>query len=454
MLTNASPYILIFLTALIVNIPFGYIRSGHPKFSLKWLFWIHASIPLIIFMRISLNLSGLSIPVSIFMAVLGQIIGAKKRKLKTTQAQIDRINQIPFIKENANKTEIQEDKLLVALLNMGGPKTNSDVKAFQDKLFNDPLLIRFPFSKLLQGVFARIIIIFRLKSVEATYASMGGGSPIYLSTGKQIKALKEELYRRNRNVDVTLSFNYSPPTPKNTIAQAKLKEKTHILPLSLYPHYSTATTGSNIYYLEKEVGSSYPDCQLLPTPEYYLHNGYIQSFVDRIRESVGPQENLDDFFLLFSAHGLPVYFLTEGDLYPFQISQTVSKVLSKLDRDQKWAITYQSSVGPMQWMKPSIEAMLAMLGRKGYKKVIVVPIAFVSDHIETICEIDKEYRELAIKEGISDYRMSKAIEDHPEFISALADCVESVLPKAASLERTPMNIDEKVIMKREAHVVR
>ena len=216
------------------------------------------------------------------------------------------------------------------------------------------------------------------------------------------------------------------------------KKKRYILPLSLYPHYSAATTGSNLYYLEKEASQqtkkSGIELTFLDSPSYFMHDGYIQAFVERIHAQIQIDESLDDFYIIFSAHGLPLYFLKEGDPYPFQIAQTTSLILEKLNRQQSWVISYQSAVGPMQWLKPSTEDIIKALARRGITKVLVVPIAFVTDHIETLCEIDIEYRKYAEDLGIKDFRMARAIECHPRFIGALADSVEAVLPKEKSAQ--------------------
>ena len=252
-----------------------------------------------------------------------------------------------------------------------------------------------------------------------------------------------ELKKRGRNIDVIFSFNYSPPFPADTIQEIKSKGKKFLLPLSLYPHYSRATTGSNLHYLNTAAQKYYPLLQLLPCPSYYLHDGYIQAFVDRINEAIKPGESLEDFYVIFSAHGLPEYFLLEGDPYPFQISQTAAKILAKLRRDKNWAISYQSAVGPLKWMKPTTEDIIRVLSERGIKKLLLVPISFVGDHIETTCEIDMEYRDFATKLAIEDYRMSKAIECHPGFISALADCVEESLSTPKDINTAAHNNKEK-----------
>jgi ferrochelatase len=136
---------------------------------------------------------------------------------------------------------------------------------------------------------------------------------------------------------------------------------------------------------------------------------------------------------------LPKYFLLEGDPYPFQISQTVAKVLAKLKREKNWVISYQSAVGPLEWLKPSTEDIIVALKNRGIEKLLVVPISFVSDHIETLCEIDIEYRHFAEKLGINDFRMSKALECHPDFIRALVDSIESVIETDHAQDRLGLN---------------
>jgi ferrochelatase len=423
-----NPHIALLLIAFLVNIPLGYIREATPRFSFHWFLWIHASIPLIVYLRMAWGTSKSLIPISILFAIIGQLWGARYRAKRMTIKEQESLEQIPSIKPPVSLQNISPKKTVVALLNMGGPKTNADVKAFQEHLFADPLLIRFPLSFLFQKFFAWMLITFRLKETQKRYQMIGGGSPIYSSTENQCRALRTELKNRGLgDIQVTYSFNYSPPYPYETIAEIKNSGRSVFIPLSLYPHYSKATTGSNLYYLKQEAQKQYPALQFLQPSSYHLHPGYIQSFVSRIQEEIKPGESLDDFFILFSAHGLPLYFLTEGDPYPFLISQTVAAILTKLGRTDSWSIAYQSAVGPLQWLKPSTDDMIKALARRGYKKLLIVPVSFVGDHIETTCEIDIEYRHMANKLGIADFRMIKAIEAHPTFIHALADTIESTI---------------------------
>lgn len=420
------PYGTLSLFSFFVNVPLGYIRENHPSFSFRWLFWIHASIPLIIYLRITLGTSVVFMPVSILLAVAGQVVGSCWRRGQMSQEEKEQLKQIPPLDAKGQKGW-DASSVAVVLLNMGGPKTEGDVPAFQKRLFSDPLLIRFPLSFFFQRFFAWLLATLRGSRTQRRYRLIGGGSPIFQSTQNQAAALKEALKQRGRDMDVIFSFNYSPPLPQETIQKVQGVGKGVILPLSLYPHYSKATTGSSIYYLKKAARRIYPEVRFIEARGYHLHDGYIQAFVDRIREQMGEGEGLDEFYLVFSAHSLPLYFLAAGDPYPFQIAQTVAKIVAMLERNRDWVISYQSAVGPLQWLKPSTEDMIEALIRRGFKKLLVVPVSFVTDHIETLCEIDIEYRQFAEKLGVEDFRMSKALECHPGFIQALADSVEEAL---------------------------
>ena len=343
---------------------------------------------------------------------------------------------------------IKDSDVMVTLLNMGGPKTNDDVLAFQAKLFNDRRLIRFPLSSILQPFFAWALVTFRGKASQERYQLIGGGRPIYQSVENQVAAVKQELKKRGRNFDVTYSFNYTPPFPEDTIREIKQAGKKYILPLSLYPHYSSATTGSNLYYLKEAAQRIYPELQFLDAPSYHLHEGYVQGFVGRIQESLKAGESLNDFYLIFSAHGLPKYFLDEGDPYAFEIAQTVGAIVTRLKRSHSWVIAFQSAVGPIQWLEPNTETIITALAKRGIKKILVIPVSFVGDHIETTCEIDMEYRKVAVDSGIEDYRMTKALECHPDFIRALGDTAENALRSAPGAGK----MDAKEVLYQEINV--
>ncbi len=426
-LFTQNPYWTIAAVAVLLNIPMGYLREATPKFSLNWFFWIHASIPFLIYLRLAFHSSKLFIPVAIFLAIVGQLIGSRLRRRKMTVADKERLAQINDLKIPAPAQTIPDSDVTIVLMNMGGPENIAGVRPFLRRLFLDRRILRFPLAVVLQPFFAWLIIAIRGKATEHRYSLIGGGSPILKSTLAQRDALQRELHVRGRKMNVEICFNYSSPLPSEAVAKIKNSERRHIFPLSLYPHYSEATTGSNLFYLKEESKKSFPEAIFLESQTYYLDNNYIDAFVDRVNETLKPGESLENFYVLFSAHGLPLYFLVEGDPYPFQIAQTIGKVLERLNRRECWSVSYQSAVGPLVWLKPSTGDMIHALARRGIKKLLVVPISFVTDHIETTCEIDIEYRAVAEKLGIADFRMSKALECHQGFITALADCAEGSL---------------------------
>ncbi len=428
---NFHSYLTLFLVSFFANLPLGYIREGSPKFSNRWFIWNTISIPFLIYFSFKWNV-GWIFPICMVLAVFGQRLGARSRQRKVTPEMAEAQEWITDLKiPAASNQRIPDEEIMVVLLNMGGPKTIEEVRPFLTRLFLDELILKFPLSFILQPLFAKLIVASRGKEAEKRYALIGGGSPIFKSTADQTAALAREFKNRGRKLDVIFSFNYSDPLPDETIRQIKTAGKKYILSLGLYPHYSLATIGSNIHYLKKEAQKNFPELIFLKSGSYYLADSYIGAFVDRIHETLKRDESLDDFYLLFSAHGLPLYFLMQGDRYAFEISQTVAKVLTRLERQNLWAISYQSAVGSLEWLKPSTEAMIKALAHRGIKKLLVVPISFVTDHIETLCEIDIEYRKVAEDAGIKDFRISKALECHPGFIRALGDCVEESLNQRA-----------------------
>ncbi len=406
----------------------GIYRARQTKFSPQW--FLGLRIPLLVLMLVFLMypVAWYWIIAQLLTLCSGQTLGGLFQKNKLTIQDIEKIERIGDLQlPKLLPEKIKDEDIAVVLMNMGGPVDLDEVEPFLRRLFNDSLIIRFPFA---QSLFANMLVRARLKEVKERYKLIGGGSPLLASSLQQVGALDGELKKRGRKLDLFLSFNYSAPLPEGTIAQIKQKGKKFILPLSLYPHYSFSTTASNIFYLKQASRAKHPQAIFLESYSYHLYDGYIQAFVDRIKEALKPNEELDDFYLLFSAHGTPLYFVQEGDAYSYLVSQSIGSILANLKRKHNWSVCYQSAVGPLVWLKPSTEAAIKALGGRGAKKTIVIPISFITDHIETLCEIDIEYRHLAQKHGIEDFRMSKAIECHPGFISSLADCIEGSLRTA------------------------
>ena len=420
-------YLNVIAIVFLMNFLTGMYRARKIKFSQPWFLGIYLPLLFLILVSFACHLPWFWVIANLLTLSAAQTLGTIYQENKLTMAELEKIEQISDLQLSKSLPEDTKDEdIAVVLMNMGGPINLEEVEPFLRRLFNDALIIRFPFA---QSFFADILIRARLKEVKERYKLIGSGSPILASSLKQVEALASELKKRGRRLEVFLSFNYSDPLPAKTMAEIKEKRKRLILTLSLYPHYSLSTTASNLAYLKQEAQLKYPQVNFLVSYSYHLYDGYIQAFVDRINDTLKASEKLDDFYLLFSAHGTPLYFVQEGDQYSYLISQSISRILASLKRKHHWSICYQSAVGPLVWLKPSTDATLKALAQRGVKKIIVVPISFVTDHIETLCEIDIEYRELAQKHGVEDFRMTRAIECHQGFISALADCVEDTLKK-------------------------
>jgi ferrochelatase len=420
-------YFVIAVFSFLINIPFGVFRERTLKFSAAWFFWIHASIPLMIYLRLSLGTSPFFIPVCIGLAILGQVIGSRWMRRAMSIAETERLRQVSDIDVRKPSSNPSNLPTAVVLLNMGGPNDQNDVAPFLLRLFSDPRLIRFPGGAAFQPLLARLIVLFRSTEARRRYALIGGGSPVIKSTEAQRTALADELARRRKALPVFTAFNYSHPDSTDAAQAIKAKGITRIVPISLYPQYAMATTGSSVAALKSAINAQEISTEILPVPDYSQHPAYIEAISVRIRECLRAAESLDDFYLLFSAHGLPLYTAAEGEQYPSRIAATTALVLSQLNRRTHWSISYQSAAGPLLWLRPYTEDIIPALARRGVKKLIVVPVSFISDHIETLCEVDIEYRELAVAQGITDFRMSRAVEAHPLFIKALADSIESAL---------------------------
>ena len=203
-------YIISSAVTFAVNIPCGYIRESYAKFSGRWFLWQYAALTLIILLHINFGAAKIFIPVYFILAAMGQRIGTNAKKKRLTKNEIERLEQIPDLHVNKKyPAKIDDHDVMIVLLNMGGPATNQDIPAFLKKVFNDPLLIRFPLSKILQPLFAWALVTFRAKATQERYQLIGGGTPLYASTQAQVQELKAELARRGRHIEVTYSFNYT-----------------------------------------------------------------------------------------------------------------------------------------------------------------------------------------------------------------------------------------------------
>jgi ferrochelatase len=361
------------------------------------------------------------------------------------------------------------------LFQLGGPDSLDAVEPFLYNLFSDPEIIDFPFARLARPTLARLISSRRARKVREHYASIGGKSPIRELTELQAAALEREL-RKTLDARVFVAMRYWSPLTEETARQVEAFDFCELVLLPLYPQYSKTTTGSSL----NEWRRSYKPSETRPSAvrivqDFHGDHAYIDAVVERINQALArfsdpmiqPAVNLewtrherysnttkvgicagtealsehsgsgafvarqkvdattshDDVHLVFSAHGLPLSVIEAGDPYQTQVAATSKLVMERGGWPNPHRICYQSRVGPGRWLRPSLGEGLHSFAAHGASKVLVIPISFVSDHVETLSEIDIEARELARHLGIREFGVTSALNDSPKFIQALAGLV-------------------------------
>jgi len=329
----------------------------------------------------------------------------------------------------------------VILLNLGGPDSLQAVKPFLYNLFSDRQIIRLgpPF---MQKPLAWLISTIRSKKTEKMYSQIGGKSPIFDITKAQAKALEEALNKGSnpplppfskggqggitnpsQSFKVYIGMRYWRPFAEDVVAEIFRDGIRKLVGLSLYPHYSVTTSGSSLSQF-REVSSRY-HMEILTVGSWHNHPLYIEALVDVIKKGIESFDRLSsNVHVLFSAHSLPQKIIDQGDPYVDQTLETIREIEKQLPI--RWHLSYQSKSGPVKWLEPSTDDKLEELARDGIKNVLVVPISFVSDHIETLYEIDILYKNLAGKLNIN-LKRTEALNTHPKFIGALQDIVEKSL---------------------------
>lgn len=305
----------------------------------------------------------------------------------------------------------------VLLLQMGGPDSLDAIKPFLINLFTDREIIKLGPSWL-QPLLARIIVRKRLAHVEENYSQIGGKSPLRELTEKQASALEQVLGEDYR---CFVAMRYWRPSTIEALAEIRRAGISEITALSLYPHYSRATTGSSIKELKRILAESGVRFNVRYVESFHDNPMYIEALADRIREGLNEFHPLADVELLFSAHSLPQSFIDEGDPYLAHIEETVRLVMNHFDIPHHLA--FQSRAGPVKWLEPSTDDMLRKLAAEGSKNILVVPLSFVSDHIETLHEIDIEYSKKAWELGIARFERVPSLNIAPKFVECLASLV-------------------------------
>ncbi len=334
----------------------------------------------------------------------------------------------------------------VILNNLGGPTSLDAIRPFLTNLFLDPEIIKIPLPGPLgrlfpRRLFAEFVARRRTPKVRPNYEAIGGRSPLVERTEEQARALEAELNRRfdgAATFHVRLGMRYWHPFTVETADQFRREGIDHVFLLPLYPQYSRTTTGSSFKEWRNLNRDRYGrGFRVKAVRDYFVQPHYIQAINNRIDATIAErftEAERAGLHLLFSAHGTPVSDVEAGDPYSGQIKATMEAVMAARGHDYPCSLSFQSRVGPVRWLEPYTQDALARLGAEGVRSLLVVPIAFVTDHIETLHELDIELRHVAAEAGIKRYEVMKALNDHPLFIAALADLVER---RYRSLESNP-----------------
>ena len=311
---------------------------------------------------------------------------------------------------------MQNKKLAIVLLNMGGPGSLEQVKPFLYNLFSDPAIIKLPF--LLRIPLSRLITLSRLKKSKAIYASIGGRSPILEETKLQQQQLFKKLKNIVNDIEIFVAMRYTEPRAISVIKEIQKINPEQILLLPLYPQFSESTTGSSFNEFFLLVKKIIPNIVVRKRCCYPIQQDFINAHVDIIKENLKKLINKNNFCILFSAHSLPIKNILAGDPYQWQVEQTVDMIVKKLGiGDANYKITYQSKVGPLEWLSPSTDSEIVNLA-KDKKSLIIVPISFVSEHSETLVELDIEYKKLAENLAV-EYIRIPTLSVHDLFINSL-----------------------------------
>ncbi|GAB4508159.1 MAG: ferrochelatase [Sulfuricaulis sp.] len=320
------------------------------------------------------------------------------------------------------------DRVAVVLCNLGGPDSLEAVRPFLFNLFSDPDIFRLPLGWLTQRPFATLIAWRRTHEAAKGYAAIGGKSPILEYTRGQADALQQALEGSGR-FDVHVCMRYWHPLTKEVVATLKQKNYARVILLPLYPQYSITTTGSAYNEFQRQCQRQHYQPSVTLVRQWYDQPDYQAVIVETLRAELKkfPDPDPAHVELLFSAHGLPQKIVNGGDPYERQIRATFDAVRAQL----AWPNTtlcYQSRVGPLEWLRPYTEDVIREKALAGAKQMLVYPIAFVSDHVETLFELGITYAELARAQGIAHYRVAPALNNHPRFIAALKSLVLHAVP--------------------------
>ncbi|MDX9814246.1 MAG: ferrochelatase [Sulfurimonas sp.] len=310
----------------------------------------------------------------------------------------------------------------IVLLNMGGPNNLEEVELFLINMFNDKNILTVK-SSLLRAFIAKMITFFRTEKAQEIYKLIGGKSPLVELTQKLVDKLQAKL---GDGVVVDFAMRYTPPFSKEVIDRLNAQNIQNIYLIPLYPQYSTTTTKSSLEEFEQTYHKMGGDATIVEIKHFFQNTSYNKAIVDRIKEAITKDES-GSFELVFSAHGLPQKIVDRGDVYEKHVKKHIKLLEAMLKSDgfnfSGTHLAYQSKVGPMKWLEPSLDTKLMEL--KG-KNVLIFPIAFTIDNSETIYELSIEYEAIAKELGVGEYRVAKSPNDSEAFVEALIEIYEKM----------------------------
>jgi len=317
----------------------------------------------------------------------------------------------------------------IVLFQLGGPDTLEAIEPFLYNLFCDPDIIDFPFARIGRKPLAKLISSTRARKVQHHYATIGGGSPIRRHTERQARALEAELRRQGVDAHCFVAMRYWHPFTGEAIGQLRAAQCDEVVLLPLYPQYSSTTTGSSLNEWRRLF---HDDLPVHCAETFYRNTMYLDAIVEKVNQALSRFSSQETPEIVFSAHSVPMSVIAKGDPYQRQIEETVELLAQRGGWRNHRTLCYQSKVGASKWLQPSLHHTIRRLSADGVREMCVVPVAFVSDHVETLGEIDHEARELAARVGISQFEMSAGLNDSPKFIAALAQIVDEALAQPVS----------------------
>jgi ferrochelatase len=325
-------------------------------------------------------------------------------------------------------------RLGVVLFQLGGPDSLEAVEPFLFNLFSDPDIIDFPLARLARQPLARLVARNRAGKVRKHYAEIGGGSPIIELTRRQAHGLEKEL-SKSLPARVLVAMRYWHPLTEEAVAALPQEDFDHLVLLPLYPQYSRVTTGSSLNEWNRRYSAAGNQAPVTVIKRFYDHSRYLQALALNINQALSRFPAKTDVHLLFSAHGVPESIIRAGDPYREQTEATMRLVMEHGGWPNPYSLCYQSKVGPGRWLQPMLHTALESLRANGTRHVLVVPISFVTEHIETLYEIDIEAREQAEGLGFAQFERMPALNDSPVFLGALADLVLNAVKSEAERAR-------------------